>query len=134
MVELWLGVNCVAIASRDCRVAQVFLSYSRDDLDRVRPLVTALEAEGLTVWWDRELNPGESFAETIDREIQEAKCVVVIWSENSVKSQWVKNEALEGMDRSVLVPLVLDEIRIPVAFKQLQGADFKEWPSTVDES
>ena len=107
-------------------MAQVFLSYSREDLDRVKPLVTALEAEGLTVWWDRELTPGESFAEAIDREIQEADCVVVIWSINSVNSQWVKNEALEGMDRSVLVPILLDEIRIPVAFKQLQVANFKE--------
>lgn len=113
-------------------MADIFLSYSRDDLDRVRPLVTALEKEGFSVWWDRTLIPGEQFAETIDREIQSAACVVVVWSESSVASQWVKNEALDGMDRGVLVPILLDRVRLPVPFKQHQIVDFTNWPRNVD--
>lgn len=114
-------------------MAQVFLSYSREDRNRVKPLVDALEAENISVWWDRDLVPGDSFEETIDSEIRLAECIVVVWSDHSVDSQWVKNEALEGMDRNVLVPLRLDDVRIPVAFKQTQGADFTLWPETVDE-
>lgn len=114
-------------------MAEIFLSYSREDLERVKPLVSALEAEGYSVWWDRDLLPGESFEETIDREIQQADCVVAVWSENSIESQWVKNEALEGMDRHVLVPIMLDDVRLPVAFKQAQTADFTDWPSTVSD-
>jgi len=113
-------------------LAQVFLSYSHEDLPRVRSLVTALEAEGYSVWWDRELRPGESFEATIDREIQAAQCVVVVWSIHSVNSLWVKNEALEGLDRDVLVPVSFDDIRLPVAFKQHHSANFKNWPETVD--
>ena len=82
-------------------MAEVFLSYAHQDLPRVRPLVKALEAEGYSVWWDRELQPGESFEATIDREIQAAKCILVVWSVHSVASQWVKNEALEGLDRGI---------------------------------
>jgi len=113
-------------------LAQVFLSYAHEDLPRVRSLVTSLEAEGYSVWWDRALQPGESFEATIDREIQAAQCVVVVWSYSSVNSQWVKNEALEGLDRDVLVPISIDEIRLPVAFKQQQCANFKNWPQAVD--
>ena len=57
---------------------------------------------------------------------------MVAWSGNSVASQWVRNEALEGMDRNVLVPILLDQVRLPVAFKQQQIADFTEWPEDVD--
>ncbi|MFT6039403.1 MAG: adenylate cyclase [Candidatus Azotimanducaceae bacterium] len=113
-------------------MAQVFLSYSHEDLPRVSPLVNALEAEGYSIWWDRALQPGDSFENTIDQEIQAAGCIVVIWSEKSVASQWVKNEALEGLDRKILLPVLLDDVRLPVAFKQHQGVNFKRWPETVD--
>jgi hypothetical protein len=113
-------------------VAQVFLSYCHEDLPRVSPLVAALEAEGYSVWWDRALQPGDSFETTIDQEIQAAGCIVVIWSEKSVASQWVKNEALEGLDRKILLPVLLDDVRLPVAFKQHHGVNFKRWPETVD--
>ena len=36
----------------------IFLSYTHADRERVRPLVTLLEAEGWTVWWDRGIVPG----------------------------------------------------------------------------
>ena len=84
------------------------------------------------MWWDATLTPGERFAEVIDREIQAASCVIVVWTESSVSSQWVKNEALEGMDREVLVPVLFDPVRLPVAFKQHQIADFTQWPHEVD--
>jgi tetratricopeptide (TPR) repeat protein len=113
-------------------LAQIFLSYSREDLERVGPLVEALENEGYTVWWDRALNPGENFETTIDHEIQQAGCVVALWTEYSVQSQWVRNEAMEGMDRGVLVPAQLDDVRIPVAFKQVQTADFRDWPQSIE--
>ncbi len=42
-------------------MADIFLSYSSKDKDRVRPLVLALEREGWSVWWDRKTLAGESF-------------------------------------------------------------------------
>jgi hypothetical protein len=36
-------------------MAKVFLSYSRDDADKVAPLAAALESAGHTVWWDRHI-------------------------------------------------------------------------------
>ena len=65
-------------------MSDVFLSYSREDRDRVAPLVHALEKLGLSVWWDRAIDPGARFEEEIDQEIQSAGCVVVAWSKHSI--------------------------------------------------
>ncbi|MEE4302150.1 MAG: toll/interleukin-1 receptor domain-containing protein [Pseudomonadales bacterium] len=73
-------------------MADIFLSYASEDRERVRPLVAALEAEGLSVWWDRELRPGPSFDLEIERAIEAARCVVVVWSEHAVASEWVRSE------------------------------------------
>ena len=86
-------------------MSDVFVSYAREDRDRVEPLVRLLESFGLTVWWDRELNAGDSFETAIDKAILASRCVVVVWSEHSIDSQWVRNGALEGMERHILVPV-----------------------------
>lgn len=111
----------------------IFLSYSREDRLRVAPLVDFLTSKGLSVWWDRDIQPGESFEESIDQQILKANCVIVVWSHTSVNSRWVKNEALEGLDRNILVPVLIDDVRIPVAFKQSQTANFTQWPEVVDD-
>jgi hypothetical protein len=38
----------------------VFLSYAREDLSAVKTLVGAIEAEGLTVFWDRHIQLGSN--------------------------------------------------------------------------
>jgi adenylate cyclase len=106
-------------------MADIFLSYSRVDRARVLPLVEGLQARGWSVWWDRDIAPGRGFEEEIDREISAAECVLVVWSNNSVNSRWVRNEALEGLERNILVPVLLDDVRIPVAFRQSQAVDFR---------
>ncbi|MFT7214335.1 MAG: tetratricopeptide (TPR) repeat protein [Granulosicoccus sp.] len=114
-------------------MVEIFVSYSREDRERVAPFVELLIDKGFSVWWDRDIHPGDSFEESIDKHILEAQCVVVMWSQHSVNSRWVKNEALEGMDRNILIPILLDDVRIPVAFKQAQSADFRGWPETFNE-
>lgn len=59
-------------------MADIFVSYSRDDRTRIEPLVCALEAEGWSVWWDPEITPGDDFEALIARELQEAKSVIVV--------------------------------------------------------
>ena len=50
----------------------VFVSYKREDRERVIPLVEALEAAGLEVWWDRFLRGGDSWREELTRRLEEA--------------------------------------------------------------
>ncbi len=115
-------------------MSDVFISYAREDRSRVEGLVRLLEAQGFSVWWDRDIVPGESFDELIDKQIDQAAAVLVVWTKNSINSRWVRNEALEGMDRGILVPVLLDDVRIPVAFRQAQLANLVRWPRHSDET
>ena len=107
-------------------MADVFLSYASENRDRVRPIVELLEQAGWQVWWDRDIAAGSGFELTIDKEIQEARCVLVAWSTESIASRWVRNEALEGLEREVLLPVMLDDVRVPVAFRQAQAIDLTD--------
>ena len=89
-------------------MASVFLSYSRDDLDRIGPLADALERAGHSIWWDRHIAGGEEFAGAIEEALESADAVVVAWSATSVKSAWVRDEAGAGRDSGRLVPVTLD--------------------------
>ena len=92
-------------------MSDIFLSYARKDLERIQPLVQALENRGWTVWWDMTLLPGDQFTTVIDQELAAARCVVVVWSTASVHSRWVRAEATEGADRGILIPVLIDEVR-----------------------
>ena len=79
------------------------------------------------MWWDRSILPGESFDDAIERAIADARCLVVLWSNHSVQSRWVRNEASEGERRGILVPALLEEAPIPLQFRSLQAADLRNW-------
>jgi hypothetical protein len=105
----------------------VFLSYAREDHERARDVATALEQSGWSVWWDRKIITGETFDQTIERELESAKSVVVLWSNTSVASEWVKNEAAAAAERQVLVPALIDDVKIPLEFRRRQTANLIEW-------
>ncbi len=98
----------------------VFVSYSREDLRAVKPIVAAIEAAGYTVWWDGTLSPGERFAISTDTALEHARAVVVLWSAKSIGSHWVHDEATRGRDRGCLVPLSIDGSKPPLGFRQFQ--------------
>src|SRR4030095_13997177 len=104
-------------------MADVFLSYAREDRDAALVLARTLEACGWAVWWDREIHPGEAFDQAIERELAAARAVVVLWSGRSVASEWVKNEAAEAAERGVLVPALLDDTQQPHVLRLRPGAD-----------
>jgi len=104
--------------------ADIFLSYAREDREKAAAFARSLATEGLSVWWDRNIPPGKSFDTVIEEALAGARCVVVLWSANSVVSDWVKAEAQEGLRRQILVPALLTEgVRLPLGFRQLQAAD-----------
>ncbi len=108
-------------------MADVFVSYASADRERARSLSEVLGARGWTVWWDRTIPPGRVFDEVIQDELNAAKCVVVLWSPASVRSNWVKTEAAEAAARGVLVPALVDDVAPPIEFKRIQAANLTEW-------
>lgn len=106
-------------------MASVFLSYDREDIDRARPVVAALEKAGHSVWWDRHIKGGAEYNEQIEQALKSADAVVVLWSAQSVKSAWVRDEAAAGRDSGRLVPVALDGAEPPLGFRQFQTIDLK---------
>ncbi|MEO8210164.1 MAG: toll/interleukin-1 receptor domain-containing protein [bacterium] len=111
----------------------IFISYANADRKKAKMIADALEHYGLSVWWDREIPAGKTFDEIIQQNLNEVKCVVVLWSVNSIKSDWVKEEASEGLARKILVPLLIDDVPIPLGFKRIQSAHLVGWEGDVTD-
>jgi len=108
-------------------MASLFLSYAREDMAKVRPLAKALERDGHHVWWDRHISGGAEFAGAIEAALESADAVLVCWSENAVRSPWVRDEASAGRDKGRLVPVTLDGCPPPLGFRQYQTIDLCDW-------
>ena len=108
-------------------MTDVFISYKKEDAGRVLRLVEALRAEGFTVWWDHGIAAGAEWDRSIHQELYAAKVVVAIWTKASVAAPWVKEEALVGKNRGVLVPVKLDEVDPPLGFMMIQAANLVGW-------
>ena len=104
-------------------MAHIFLSYASEDRDRARAIAVDLEALGWAVWWDHRLQAGKTFAGVIESEIKKAGCVLVLWSKASISSRWVRDEANEGLERGVLVPVLIDAVAPPMGFRSIHAAD-----------
>ena len=109
-------------------MARLFVSYSSDDQPIVRELVRHMEAAGHSVWWDRDIAAGTRYEERIERELSACDIVVVVWSSSSISSPWVRAEAQEGLSRNILVPLCIDDVRPPMAFRAIETAFLVGWP------
>jgi len=128
-------------ASRSAASAEakeLFVSYSRKDKKRVRRIVKLLEAGGMSVAWDNHFLPGTSWRKAIEQALEASSCVVVLWSQNSVKSHWVVEEATYALDHNKIVPARLDDVRLPIGFREVQTFNLAEAgpagePDTLEE-
>src|SRR5215213_5730053 len=111
------------------RAADVFISYKAEDRGRIQPLVQALEADGYTVWWDQHIETGDAWRQTIERQLDAARCVVVAWSRRSVGPEggFVRDEASRAQQRGVYVPITIDNVRVPLGFGESQATSLRGW-------
>ena len=113
-------------------MADIFLSYNEKDRDAVRRLAEALQSTGWSVWWDRRIPAGLTWRGVLERELQQMRCMVVLWSRHSVASEWVCEEAAEGRQLGRLVPVLIENVRPPPGFREIQAADLVEWNGSQD--
>lgn len=109
----------------------IFISYSRDDRAKARLVATCLEREGFSVWWDAEIHSGESFDMVIERQLDEAKVVLVMWSPSSVKSRWVRAEASSADRLGKLVPITIEPCVRPIIFELVHTVELCHWNGDV---
>ena len=108
-------------------VGHVFISYDRDDSQKVSAIVDGLKAESVSYWWDKDIPEGQNFSTEIEDKIDQAKHVLVAWSVNSRKSIFVRGEALAALDQNKLLQTVIDGCRLPVPFNAMQATFLDDW-------
>jgi hypothetical protein len=108
-------------------VTDIFISYASEDRERAGKLAQAFGTMGWSVWWDRRIIVGQAYDQTIERELEAARSIVVLWSKYSIASEWVRNEAAVGVGRGVLVPASLERVQLPLEFRRKQTADLTNW-------
>lgn len=113
-------------------MSDIFISYAREDRPRAQIFAEALQKQGWSVWWDRNILSGKTFDKVIEKELEAAQCVIVLWSEKSIKSDWVKDEAAEGKEKEILVPVLIDDVTIPLGFRRIQTSPLVNWNGTPD--
>lgn len=109
------------------RKTSVFFSYAHANRERAIEIINTLENAGYAVWWDGVLEGGVKYSENIEEALESANAVIVLWSEESIKSHWVRDEASRGVDRNCLVPLTIDGVKPPLGFRQFQIINMTNW-------
>ena len=108
-------------------MGDVFLSYAREDRARAEQVAHGLEAAGVQVFWDNEIPPGQTWADYIEGKLTQCRALIVLWSAESTKSQWVREEARMGRDKGVLIPAMIDNVQAPFGFGEVQAANLSSW-------
>jgi adenylate cyclase len=113
-------------------MSHVFISYARSTAKEAQAVAAALRGLGHQVWLDDEIPAHRAYADVIEERLTAARAVIVIWSAEAVKSQWVQSEADRAREDSKLVQLTLDGAKLPMPFDRIQCADMKGWTGDLD--
>lgn len=114
-------------------MSDVYIAYKPEDRAKVQGLAAALTATGRSVWWDRDVVVGEGWRARMERELEEAGCVIVAWTKLSVSAdaEFVHDEAQRAAERGVLLPVLLESVKPPLGFGGRPGIDLSGWSGDV---
>lgn len=108
-------------------MSDVFISYARPNEALARQAAEALRAAGFSVWRDDDLPAHRAYSDVIEERVKSAKAMLVLWSNDAVRSQWVRAEADAAREMGTLVQVSLDGVLPPMPFNQIQCADLFGW-------
>lgn len=115
-------------------MADIFISYKRDDLAAAQRIVRALRAAGLSVWWDQDIPPAAPWEATIEHELESANVVIVAWSRVSAASENVKAEARRARHQGKLIQVFVEPCDPPLFFGEHQGLKLGGWAGDIQDS
>ena len=115
-------------------MSDVFISYARSSEKQAKQIEETLRDAGFGVWRDAELPAHRTYADVIEERLKSAKAVVVLWSAEAAKSQWVRAEADMAREAGTLVQASVDGTIPPIPFNQIQCAELNGWIREIDHS
>ena len=113
-------------------MSDVFVSYARSTEPQARAITQALRVQGFSVWRDDEIPAHRAYAEVIEERLRASKAVLVIWSAEAAKSQWVRAEADAARENGTLVQVTVDGTMPPLPFNQIQCVALREASDGMD--
>ncbi len=102
-----------------------FVSYKREDREKIELLVRGLEGEGYRTWFDSGIMAGEPFRNVIEAYIQVSRGVMPVWSSKSIRSPFVQGEAAAGSGK--LLPVKIEAVKPLLDFGELHTLDLVGW-------
>ncbi len=112
----------------------VFVSYARENRPFAGQLAAALQVDGLQVWWDSNLAAGAEFTAVIEAKLLGAAVVIVLWSADSVRSSFVRDECSRALKHDKLLPVRIEDVELPLGFGQLHTLDLLDWDGDTDDA
>jgi hypothetical protein len=113
-------------------VADVFVSYKREDRERVSVIADLLSDLGLSVWFDASLAAGERWRAEITEEVEAASAMLVCWTPAATKSVQVMIEVKQGLERGILAPVYLEKTVLPAGLGAIHTSDLSKWDYALD--
>lgn len=115
-------------------MADIFISYANENRESAARLAQVLESAGWQVWWDRRIPAGRTWRSVLEDALRDMRCMVVLWSKDSVESPWVTEEAEEARRLGkTIVPVLIQRVEPPIGFRAIQAADLANWDGTIDD-
>jgi class 3 adenylate cyclase/tetratricopeptide (TPR) repeat protein len=108
-------------------MAEIFVSHARSTAAQALRIAAELRSAGYEVWIDDQLPVHRAYTDVIEENLRAARVVLVIWSTDAVKSNWVRAEAGVGLDAGTLVQMSLDGVDLPLPFNQIECAKLVGW-------
>ncbi len=110
----------------------IFLSYSSKDKDLASIFAKTLGEYGIDVWWDINIAAGKRFEKEIEKKLNDSSAIIVLWTENSIQSEWVYEEAEFAKRSNKLVPVFCADCDPPFGFRTREGARLENWKGDTD--
>jgi hypothetical protein len=105
----------------------IFLSYAREDRPKAQEITAGLKAKGWSTWSDMEIKVGDFWAKAIDQQLRATRCVLVLVSKHSVRSEMIANEISLARVNSTVIPVLLDDVPLPLSLARIQAANLIGW-------
>jgi hypothetical protein len=110
----------------------VCLIHHESDKDIAESLEYALKRYRISVWRTDQIEIGRNTDDEIKRAINSAKIVIVLWSNNSVNSHLLQEQAGIADKRKALIPILTDNVKSPNVSVGTQAANLVGWQGEED--
>jgi len=114
----------------------LFVSYARSDKVCAKKIIQKLLSYNgsYEIFWDEDIETGSQYRSFIQDKLNAAAVVIVLWSKDSINSDWVQSEASAALTNNTIFPIRIDDVKIPPPFGNRHYEDLIGIRTGTDET